>query len=121
MKLQLKTALLYALGALCSTVPVAVAVLSYFPLWVARDSETAVSGLCLCLLLVSALPLLRVLRGAWKTPSVTVLWGILFLLFFALSRIADEVTAIALCGFISNLIGSLFFMLARRLKRESDR
>ena len=117
MRIQPKSALLFTLGLLFSTAPVCTAILSYFPLWISKDSETAISGLCLCLLLISALPLLRIVTGALKTPSATVLWGILFLLFFSLSRIADEITVIAFVGFLSNLIGSVFFRLSRRVRK----
>ena len=36
----------------------------------------------------------------------------LFVLFFVLSKIADEMTVIAFVGFVSNLLGALLFKLS---------
>ena len=102
-----------ALGALCSVLPPVVATLSYFPLWQARDAETVVSGISALLLVFSALPLVRILAAKMRTPSATVLWGILFLLFFSLCRIADEMCVISFCGMLGGGVGSIFFRLGR--------
>jgi nicotinamide riboside transporter PnuC len=45
------------------------------------------------------------------------LWLILFLLFFALSKIADQMTVISLVGFIGNLLGAICFFIAKRLNK----
>jgi Co/Zn/Cd efflux system component len=45
---------------------------------------------------------------------VHTLWFISFLLFFSLSKIAEEMTVISFIGFTSNLIGAFFFKLGDR-------
>ena len=42
-----------------------------------------------------------------------------FLLFLALSEIANQMTVTSLVGFIGNLLGALCFHLARRINREA--
>ena len=101
------------LGALFSAVPPAVATLSYFPLWVDRGAVATVSGLCAFLLVLCALPLVRLWRKKFTTPSLPLMWGILFLTVRALSPIIDEVCVISFVGLLSGLVSAIFFRLAR--------
>ena len=100
-------------GIICSVVPPIVATLSYFPLWQTKDAETVVSGICAVLLILSALPLIRILIAKMRTPSATVLWSILFLLFFSLCRIAEEICVISCAGMVGGALGSVFFRLGK--------
>ena len=110
----MKRRLFSILGIFFSTVPPLSAVISYFTLWSRSGSVEAFCGFSLFLIFISVLPFYRRLREILKSPSVTTLWFCFFIIFFLLSKIADEVTVISFIGFISNLIGSLFFKLARR-------
>ena len=114
-----KRIVLRVLGLLFSTVPVVAATLLYFPLWRERGGAAALSGGVLLLLILSAAPLFRFIREHLRSPSVTLLWLLIFLLFFALSNIAAEMTVIAFVGFIGNLIGSGLFLLARLEPRQA--
>jgi hypothetical protein len=100
------------LALLFSTVPPLSAVISYFPIWAHRSSADALCGFTLLLILLCLLPFYNKLREVFKSPSVSVLWFCLFVLFFLLSRIAYEMTVISFVGFLGNLVGSLFFKLA---------
>ena len=95
-----------------STVPVAACVLLYFPLWKDMGGGALLSGFTLLLLLISAVPLFNYVRTTLKTPAAHTMWFISFLLFFSLSRIADQMCVISLVGFISNLIASFLFKAA---------
>lgn len=64
---------------------------------------------------------MRALRSKLRTPSVPIIWLITFLLFFALSRIADQVTVIAFSGFIGNLLGAVCFAFAKRFRTGSTK
>lgn len=116
-KTNLYGVLLYALGLIICIAPPAVATLTYFPFW--RDSdEKAIAGGVLLLLILSAYPLFKWMKRHFSTVASYVLWLILFLLFFSLSKIADEMTVISFIGFVSNLIGALIFYIS---KRERDK
>ena len=106
------------LGIAFSTVPVTLAVLSYFPIWVARGGEAVISGFTLLLLALGALPLLRAAKQYLASPSAHLLWFISFVVFFLLSRVADELTVISFVGFVSNLVGALLFKRAKMYKGE---
>jgi succinate-acetate transporter protein len=66
------------------------------------------------------IPLYKFLRARLESYSSYFLWLVLFLLFFALSRIADQMTVICFAGFIGNLLGGICFHLAkgRRTAKE---
>ncbi len=100
-------------GIFCSVLPPVIATLSYFPLWQTRDAETVISGISALLLIFSALPLVRILAAKMRTPSATMLWAILFVLFFSLCRIADEMCVISFAGMLGGAVGSIFFRLCK--------
>ena len=102
-----------ALGIFFSVIPVAVSIFSYFPLWIAREDASVLSGISLLLTLLALLPLARYLRSILRTASAPLMWLAVFIAFMLLSRIANEVAVISFVGFIGNLIGALFLKLAR--------
>lgn len=110
-----------AVGFSVSVIPVLISILSYFPLWVEREDESILSGLSVLLLAAALIPLGKYVKKEMRSPSVPIMWLILFATFFALSKIAAEMTVISFVGFTANLIGSIFFKLASRYdKRRSD-
>lgn len=109
-----KRLLFSTLGVVISVIPVAVTIFSYFPLWIAREDASILSGLSLILFGAAVIPLYKYLKQIFHTPSAPVMWFIFFAVFFLLSKIADEVTVISFVGFVTNLFGSLLFKLAKR-------
>ena len=108
-----KRPLLGFLGLLLCVIPPVACTLAYFPLWREAGAEKLLSGGVVLLLVLSAMPLFRLIRQRLRTVAVWGIWLLLFLLFFALSRIADEMTVIAFTGFISNLLGASLIRLSR--------
>lgn len=122
MKAGIKGNLLKLFGILFCTVPPILATLLYFPLWKARSGLAAISGFTLLLILISLLPLIRIIRRVYRSPSVHTMWFFAFVIFLMLSKIADEVTVITFTGFIGNLIGAALFNVARHeeIKRNEQ-
>ena len=120
MNAKIKRKILSLLGVLFCTVPPISATLLYFPLWKARSGLAAISGFALLLILLSLMPLIKVIKRVFRSPSVQVMWFFAFLLFLLLSKIADEVTVISFTGFIGNLIGAVLFNLAKQRKKPRD-
>ncbi len=114
----MKKRLFSLIAILFSTVPPISAVLAYFPIWAGRGKADALCGFTLLLLLICVLPFYNRLREIFKSPSVTLLWFCLFVLFFLLSKIVYEMTVISFVGLVGNLIGSVFFKLARGKRDE---
>ena len=115
-----KGLLLKLLGLIFSTVPPIIAVISYFPIWKTKGAGEVLSGLALILILVSAIPIFRAIKRLLRSPSAPLIWLFIFIAFSLLSRIAEEVTVISFVGFISNLLGSLFFYLSRKGKENKQ-
>ncbi len=105
-----------AIGLVFSTMVPVIAVFSYFPIWRERGADDMLSGISLLLILISAIPLCRSIRAALRSPSAPFVWFLIFIIFFSLSKIADDITAISFIGFLSNIVGSLFFSLAKRFE-----
>ena len=108
--------LLFLLGLGFSIIPPATVTLLYFPIWREAGAVYLLSGLTLLLLLLSVIPLLRFIKEWLKSPSAIFIWAVIYILFFALSKIADQVTVIAFYGLLGNIIGAIFFRLAKRRK-----
>ena len=106
------------LGILFSTLPPLFATLSYFPLWHGMGGGAILSGVSVLLLLLCFTPLFRFIKERIGTPSAPVIWLTVFITFFVLAEIAEEIKVIAFIGFVGNLIGALFFRLAKRGERK---
>ena len=107
----MKRLILRATGLALCILPPAMATLRYFPLWLDRGATHAVSGGCALLLALCGVPLMRYFRKLWRAPSAVLLWAVLFLLFYALSSIADEMCVIAFVGLLGNATGGLLYRL----------
>ena len=106
------------LGILFSTLPPLFATLGYFPLWRDMGGGAILSGITVLLLLLCLAPFFRFIKERLGTPSAPVIWLTVFITFFVLAEIAEEIKVIALIGFVGNLIGALFFRLAKRGERK---
>ena len=112
-----KRILLKALGIIVCVCPVIVATLSYFPIWIEKEDACVISGLALCLIMIAVIPFYKYIINLIKSPASHTMWLIIFIIFFLLSKIADEMTVISFVGFISNLIGAILFKLAKIYER----
>lgn len=110
---------LHIIGILLCVLPPAICTLCYFPLW-KEDSERTLVGAVAFLLILSTIPLFKLIKKKLESAASYVLWLILFLLFFFLSRIADEMTVISFYGFIGNLLGAVCMKLAERKDRSEN-
>ena len=110
--------LLHMAGVLLCVVPPAVCTLSYFPLWKSAGYVSCISGGVAFLLVLCAIPIFKALRRAFANAASYVMWLLLFIAFFLLSKIAYEMTVISFVGFVGNLLGAVCFALATRAGGE---
>lgn len=106
--------LLTLLGVSVSTLPVAICTVTYLPVWQHRGEGATLSGFALILILLSFVPLFKLVKRMLSSPAAHTMWLVCFILFFSLSKIADEMIVISFVGFVSNLIGAAIFKLADR-------
>ncbi len=110
--------LLNLVGIILSVGPALFATLAYFPLWRTRGPAEVISGGVLVLILLSSIPLFRIIMSRLKSPSAPIMWLIIFLFFLCMSKIADELTVISFFGFVGNLAGAVFFRLAKSRNKQ---
>ena len=118
MKREIFRLALKVTALISATVPVIIATLSYFPLWREKGGLTVLSGFTLLLLLLAIVPLIKLLTRLLNSPTATTMWLVLFLTFFVLSKIADEMVVISFVGYLGNLAASFLWRFSGRLKRE---
>ncbi len=118
MKKRNKEIILKILSLATATLPVAAAIVSYFPIWRSRGAVYVLSGLVLLLLILAYAPILKFIKKQLESPAVWGIWLAVFILFFALSKIADEMCVIGFIGFISNLAASVLWRLGERGRTE---
>ena len=99
--------------ALC-ILPPAICALSYFPLWKEAGVENCIAGGTALILALCIIPLFKILKKGFAGYSSYIMWLFMFLLFFGMSKIADQMTVISFVGFIGNLLGAVCFYFARR-------
>ncbi len=110
--------LLRLLGMGLCVLPPAVATLEFFPLWLTRE-ECRLSALSVFLLLLAAVPLLRLLRTRLRSPSAWMVWLVLWALLAAFEPIIASLRTIALISFPTSLLGALCFRLAKKKEHSS--
>ena len=110
--------MLWVVGMLLCVGAPLIATLSYFPVWVAQGGEFVISGFTLLIAIICALPLYRWLKNGISSPSGITVWLVLFLIFFALARVANEMTVIAFVGFVGNILGGIAFKISKKLTEE---
>lgn len=96
------------------------ATLSQFPIWINRSSEATVSGLFLLFAILSCLPFMKHIARFFRSPSVPVLWLILFVFLTALRNIVDEMVLICFVGMVANILGAILFWIANRIRRNTQ-
>lgn len=99
-------------GFLFCILPPLCAVLCYFPLWKERGAEAVVSGFAVLLIALCFTPFFKAVKRILSSPASYTVWFIIFITFFLLSRIAEEMIVISFFGFIGNLLGALLFRLS---------
>lgn len=106
-----------AIGLALCMIPPTFATLEYFPLWLGAG-ETRLSALALLLLLLAALPLFRLFKKHFRSPSAFLVWFLIWLSLWVLRPIAAAIETIALVSFPTSALGALFFRLAEKKANE---
>ena len=110
--------LLHILGFSLCILPPLLATLNYFPLWIERGGQHALAGGTALLLALCMLPLYKYIGRILRSAASYTVWLIIFVIFFSLSRIAEEMTVISFMGFVGNILGAVCFRIAKGGRRK---
>ena len=101
-----------------------IATLTQFPVWIEHSAEATVSGIVLLLAFFSCIPFLKHIKAYMKSPSIPIVWLILFVLLTLLNSIIDQMIVVCFVGVISNCIGTLVYKIGEKIgdtgKEESE-
>lgn len=97
-----------------------IATVVQFPVWVEKSSEATVSGLFLVFAALAAIPLFKQIKEFMKSPSVWILWCVLFVAFVVLQNIITEMVKICFAGMIANIIGAGIYKLGAYIGSKED-
>ena len=97
-----------------------VATVTQFPVWIGHSAEATVSGVVLILAFLSAIPFFKHIKAFIKSPSVPVLWLIVFVLLSLLNNIIDQMIVVCFVGVISNTIGTFIYKIGEKLSPRKE-
>ena len=118
MTAKLKYIALDILALVTCITPPAATVVYFFPIWKTKGGEAVLSGFCLFLLILCAVPLFKRIREFFKNPSSRTIWIIGLVTFWSLSAIAEEMKVICAVGLIANVAGGFVYKLRDRYKED---
>ena len=100
----------------CIGIPIIVT-LTYFPLWVAKDSATTISGTAAILLFIVVIPIVKFAKQIFSNVySCIIVWGILLCLFLALENIISQMIVVCEVALFSNILAAILFVSAKKFK-----
>ena len=117
MKKSTKGTIIYYTGLAVSILAPLVAAATQFPVWTESVPGTQIGGMFIFVALLCMIPLFNHLKIALKSPSSCLLWTLIFVTTWALSKIIDELLIVALVGAIANYIGALLCGIGNYLRR----
>ena len=97
------------------------ATMTQFPVWIEQSSEATMSGLFLTFALISCIPFLKQIKEYFKSPSVWVIWTILFVLLIALRNIINEMIIVCFVGTVANIVGVGIYKLGTIVEQKEDK
>ena len=116
----LKARMLKALALIVDISAPLIATLTQFPVWIEKSAEATVSGVVLVLALLSCMPLLKYIKSFIKSPSIPIVWLIIFVMLTVLRNIIDQMIVVCFVGVISNTIGTLIYKLGDKIDSGKD-
>ena len=96
------------------------ATLAQFPVWIDKSAGATVSGIFIVMAFLCCIPFYKVIFSWLKSPSMPLLWSIIFVVLFALSQIIDQMLVVCIVGMISNLAGAGLYKAGKSLGETDD-
>ena len=112
--LMKKAALVMAVGC-----PIGAAA-TQFPVWVHESAEATMSGMFLVIVLLSSIPIFRLMRDRLKSPFMPLLWIAFTVVLLALRAIIDDLILIGGIASISNTAGGALYKGGCAVEKKED-
>ena len=102
-------------------VPVAIATLCQFPIWIQRDSRSTVSGLFVLMMCLAYVQFYKQLKQLFKSPSAWLMWTIAFVVMIVLRNIIDEMLPVCFVGLVCNTCGEFLYKYGNAVEERPDK
>lgn len=118
MSASIKKLLLTISGLVAAIAPPFVVTILQFPTWT-EEPKATISGVAILLIFFSCLPFWNQIKAYLKgSPSVTLLWIVVFVLLMLLKNIINEMLYVCVAGLAGNMVSEIFFMIRKNIKDE---
>jgi hypothetical protein len=97
-----------------------IATLTQFPIWINKSSEATVSGVVILLAFFSCIPLLKHIKAFLKSPSIPIIWLVMFVMLTLLNSIIDQMIVVCFIGVISNTIGTIIYKIGEKYSPRKE-
>lgn len=114
----LKRRLLKGTALTVDVLPPFIATIAQFPIWIEKSADATLSGVFIVLAFLSCIPFLKQIKAFIKSPSVPILWLVMFVFLTALSNIISQMIVVCFVGAISNAVGAIIYKLGDSIDRE---
>ncbi len=91
-----------------------------FPVWVHESAEATMSGMFLVIVLLSSIPIFRLMRDRLKSPFMPLLWIAFTVVLLALRAIIDDLILIGGIASISNTAGWALYKGGCAVEKKED-
>ena len=98
-------------------IPPIACTISYFPLWSEAGAEYLISGGAALLIILSMIPLYKYIRKVLESCASYILWLLIFLFCFLMSKVIGEITVISFVGFVGNIVGAALMKVSERVQK----
>lgn len=95
-----------------------IAVIMQFPVFIERSAGATISGISVLLMILCAIPLKNKIKMFLRSPSIPILWTVLFVICLAISNIIKEMVVVTFVGMLANIVGILLEFIARCIDRR---
>lgn len=109
--------IVYYVGLAVSIAAPLIAAATQFPVWTENVEPAQISGMFVFVAILCTIPLFNHFKLALKSPSSALLWSIMFVVTWALSKIIDQIVIVSLVGAVSNIIGAVMCGIGNHLRR----
>lgn len=117
MTTKTKGNIIYYVGLAVSIAAPLIAAATQFPVWTENVEPTQIGGMFVFCAILCMIPLFNHFKLALKSPSSALLWSIMFIVTWALSKIIAQIVIVSLVGMISNIIGAILCGIGNHLRR----
>lgn len=117
---RIKSNIIKCIALTLDILPPFIATITQFPVWIEQSAEATVSGIVLLLACLCCIPFIKYIKKFIQSPSIPVIWLIVFVALTLLNNIINQMIVVAFVGVLSNVIGSVLFKIGEAINLREE-